>query len=140
MGRPVPSRPLPIIEFDFSCLPKESKKIHSFEAKWVWDTIEKPLPLYNCPANLNEAERKKIEEISIAAFEALDCRDLCRIDLRKRGSEFFVIEINPLPGLNPDPKCNSVFPTAARASGMKFHEIIGGIIDNAVKRNGLGCA
>ncbi|MDD5163453.1 MAG: ATP-grasp domain-containing protein [Candidatus ainarchaeum sp.] len=128
---------LPIVEFDFGCLPEHAKKIDSFEAKWVWDTAEKPLPLYICPARITEQEKEKIEQISIAAFEALDCRDLCRIDLREKNGKFFVLEINPLPGLNPDINSNSVFPTAIRASGMGFSETIGKIIENALKRNGL---
>ncbi len=128
---------LPIVEFNFDCLPKGAKKMHSFEAKWVWDTMEKPLPLYKCPAKLTEGQRKKMESVAIAAFNALDCRDLCRIDLREKNGKIFVLEINPLPGLNPDPKCNSVFPTAIRASGIKFEKIINDVIESACRRHGL---
>jgi len=61
----------------------------------------------------------RIEEIAMAAFRKLRCRDWARIDIRcdERGDPQ-VIEVNPLPGVIPDPAANSCYPKAARAAGL----------------------
>ena len=35
-----------------------------------------------------------------------------------------VVELNPLPGILPDPRDNSCLPMAARAAGMSYDELI----------------
>jgi D-alanine-D-alanine ligase len=35
-----------------------------------------------------------------------------------------VVEVNPLPGIIPNPADNSCFPCAARAAGMSYDELI----------------
>jgi len=44
------------------------------------------------------------------------------------------LEINPLPGLSPE---YSIFPVQARAAGLAHEELIGHIIDLAIKRSCL---
>jgi len=48
-----------------------------------------------------------------------------------------VIEINPLPGIMPDPNENSSFPKAARAAGMDYNEMIQAVLFSAAKRYNL---
>ena len=45
-----------------------------------------------------------------------------------------VVEINPLPGILPDPRDNSCFPKAARAAGMSYDELIRTAADIAWQR------
>ena len=42
-----------------------------------------------------------------------------------------VVELNPLPGILPDPRDNSCFPKAARAAGMSYDELIRSVADIA---------
>ena len=35
-----------------------------------------------------------------------------------------ILELNPLPGIIPDPAMNSCFPKAARAAGFSYDELI----------------
>ncbi len=89
---------------------------------------------YICPAKISKSLDKKLRAISIEAYQALDCRDFARVDLRvdTKGRPY-VLEINPLPSLSTE----DVFPLTAAASGMTYNQLILKIIDIALKRNGL---
>ena len=45
-----------------------------------------------------------------------------------------VVELNPLPGILPDPRDNSCLPMAARAAGMSFDGLIQSVADIAWRR------
>ncbi|MEM3693088.1 MAG: ATP-grasp domain-containing protein [Candidatus Bathyarchaeia archaeon] len=129
---------LPIIEILFENLPKDASPLYSYEAKWIWDLPESPLDIHRCPAEVSEELRKEIEAIALRAFKALKCRDLCRIDIRLDGyGKPRVLEVNPLPGLIPDPKAHSCLPEAARAAGFEYDQLICTILWHAIERYGL---
>ncbi len=131
-------RILPIVEIDFSALPKAAHPIYSYEAKWVWDTPKSPLKLFVCPAKVSEELRLRLEAIARQTFQAVGCLDWCRIDLRlDRGGEPRVLEVNPLPGILPHPEQNSCFPKAARAAGLSYEDLIEEVLRIACKRYGL---
>jgi D-alanine-D-alanine ligase len=48
-----------------------------------------------------------------------------------------VLELNPLPGILPDPRQNSCFPKAARADGMDFTALVNKVVEVARKRYGI---
>jgi D-alanine-D-alanine ligase len=131
-------RALPIVEINFATLPAGVNPIYSYEAKWVWDREEDPLRIFTCPAAIETGLRQEIESVCAKAFNALDCRDWCRIDVRldTKGHPQ-VIELNPLPGILPRPEQNSCFPKAARAAGMSYDTLILGVVEAAAKRLGL---
>lgn len=131
-------RVLPIVEIRFDSLPAGVNPIYSYEAKWIWDGAEHPIDVHECPAKLNAALRSKIESLCVRAFRALGCRDWCRIDVRLDGQgEPQVLELNPLPGILPNPEDHSCFPQAARAAGMSYGEMLNAVLDSALERNGL---
>jgi D-alanine-D-alanine ligase len=129
---------LPIVEIQLDKLPNSANPIYSYEAKWIWDTPENPLDIFRCPAEIPKDLEDYIKEISIKTFKVLECRDLCRIDIRLDGEGTpRVLEVNPLPGLIPDPKAHSCFPEAARAAGFTYDQLICTILWQALKRYGL---
>jgi len=129
---------LPIVEICLERLPRGASLIYSYEAKWVWDTPENPLEIFECPARIPSDLKREIEETAIKAFKVLNCRDVCRIDMRLDGEGVpRVLEVNPLPGLIPDPKAHSCLPEAARAAGFTYDELICTILWQALKRYGL---
>ncbi|MBS7606369.1 MAG: ATP-grasp domain-containing protein [Candidatus Bathyarchaeia archaeon] len=129
---------LPIVEIELDKLPSQASPIYSYEAKWIWDTPEKPLEIFRCPASIPKNLEDEIKEIAIKTFRVLNCRDLCRIDMRlDRDGIPRVLEVNPLPGLIPDPKSHSCLPEAARAAGFTYDELICTILWQALKRYGL---
>jgi D-alanine-D-alanine ligase len=116
---------LPIVGMNFASLPEGALPIYGFEAKWIWDRPENPLQMFECPANIDAALARAIERVTLDAYRVLGCRDWSRIDVRLNAAgEPNVVEVNPLPGILPDPADNSCFPKAARAAGMSYDELI----------------
>ncbi len=128
-------RVLPIVEINYSSLPEGVNPIYSYEAKWILDQPEKPLDIFSCPAEIDSKLRTAIERVATDAFKALGIKDWCRIDIRlDRSGLPNVLELNPLPGILMDPRCNSCFPKAARAAGMTFSALVNAVIDSARER------
>jgi D-alanine-D-alanine ligase len=126
---------LPIVGFDFSTLPAGVTPVYGYEAKWIWDTAEHQLDIFECPAQIPEKTYRHIELVALDAYQALGCRDWCRIDVRLDESGVpNIVELNPLPGIIPDPRMNSCFPKAARAAGFTYDELIQEVVRLAWKR------
>src|SRR5712692_7891557 len=126
---------LPVIGFDFSTLSDGAAPVYGYEAKWVWDRPEAPLAIFQCPARVPPALYREIERTALDAYHALGCRDWCRVDLRvDRFGVPNVLELNPLPGILPDPAMNSCFPKAARAAGFGYDHLIPAVVRIAWRR------
>ena len=126
---------LPVVGFDFSALPVGAPPVYGYEAKWVWDTPERPLAIFQCPAPIPAALCSEVERTALDAYHALGCRDWCRVDIRvDRFGVPNILELNPLPGIIPDPAMNSCFPKAARAAGLSYEELIREVVHIAWRR------
>jgi D-alanine-D-alanine ligase len=78
------------------------------------------------------ALRYEVEEVALAAWRALGCRDGGRVDVRLDGAgRAQLIEVNPLAGLNPE---YSDLPIMARLKGMDFRALIAEILGCATSR------
>ncbi|GAB4366334.1 MAG: ATP-grasp domain-containing protein [Calditrichia bacterium] len=129
---------LPIISINYSNLPQGAQPIYSYEAKWVWDTPQKPLEIFQCPAQLPLLKKSRIEEVARDAYQALGIRDWCRIDVRMDEEDIpNILEVNPLPGILPKPEDNSCFPKAARTAGYSYEQMLNKVVEIAAKRYGL---
>ena len=138
LGNDGDARALPIVEIRFDALPAGAAPLYGYEAKWVWDTTEAPLEIFDCPADVSPELASGIRRVALDAFQALGCRDWARVDVRLDGAERpNVIEINPLPGILPDPRQNSCFPKAARAAGIDYDSLIAGVLRTALRRYGM---
>lgn len=123
---------LPISEIIFEGLPDGLPKIVTYDGKWIEESTYYKYTNPSCPAKLNKRLKKKIEEIAIAAFEAMNCRDYARVDIRlDKNNKPFVIEVNP----NPDISIDSGFMRAAAAAGLNYPELLLNISQLALSRN-----
>ena len=126
---------LPIVGLDFASLPPGAPPVYGYEAKWIWDTPEHQLDIFECPARVPESIAREIERVALEAYDALGCRDWCRVDVRVDDAGVpNVVELNPLPGIIPDPRMNSCFPKAARAAGFSYDELIQEVVRIAWQR------
>jgi len=134
-----PPQALPIIEQRLDRLPKEYGPFSSYEVKWLWeDTLDDITFAYDCPAKIEAKLKQQINDLSIFAYNALNCRDCARVDIRlDNNGEPNVLEINTLPGLMPAEMGVSYFPIAVRAAGMSYNEMVLAILEAACKRYGL---
>jgi D-alanine-D-alanine ligase len=77
-------------------------------------------------------EVRRAEEVALAAWRALGCRDGGRVDLRSdRAGRPHFLEVNPLAGLHPQ---HSDLPILATQLGIPYVELIGRIVDSAARR------
>ncbi|GAB4339193.1 MAG: ATP-grasp domain-containing protein [Calditrichia bacterium] len=129
---------LPIVRMNFGKLPENAYPIYSYEAKWIWDMPESPLEIFECPAILDPVTEERIKDVVLDAYTVLGIRDWARIDVRMDENGLpNIIEINPLPGILPNPEDNSCFPKAARTAGYTYVEMINKVIKIAAKRIGM---
>lgn len=122
---------LPISEIDFSEMPKHLANIVSYQAKWdpLHEAYHKTIP--HCPAELSKRIKKKVEEIALAAFNAIRVRDYARVDMRlSKDNEVYVLEVNP----NPDLTEGAGFMRSAEAAGYEYDDMLVRIIELAMKR------
>jgi len=92
---------------------------------------------YLCPAPLNEALIEDLNWYTAATFRVTGCRDVARVDFRldaNDGDQPYILEVNPLPGLNPG---YSDLCIEATAYGWTYEELVNRILDEAIKRHGL---
>jgi D-alanine-D-alanine ligase len=135
LGNGAEARCLPVVAFDFGTLPAGATPVYGYEAKWVWDRPERPLALFHCPASVPASLYREIEQVALDAYRAIGCRDWCRIDVRvDRFGVPNVVELNPLPGVIPDPAMNSCFPKAAQVAGLGYDDLIQEVVRIAWRR------
>lgn len=80
----------------------------------------------------DDDEARASVELALAAYRGLGCRDVSRVDVRtdRHGKPAF-IEINPLPGLNPE---RSDLPFLCRYAGIPYEQLIRWILESACER------
>jgi D-alanine-D-alanine ligase len=104
-------------------------EFYSYEAKYV-DPEGAELRL---PADLPDAVSRKIREIAVAAFQAVECSGMARVDFfLERGSNRILLnEINTIPGFTNI----SMYPKMCEASGVPYPDLLDRLIELAVERH-----
>jgi len=92
-------------------------------------------PRFFCPADVPESLRARLIDLTRRAAEALDVRDVARVDFRMGADgEPYLLEINTLPGLNP---AVSELSIMAATEGMSYEILIKEILYLSAERFGL---
>ncbi len=122
---------LPISEIKFTGLPKGLPKIVTYDGKWVEGSVYYQNTKPSCPAKISPAVKTRVEQTALAAFQAMNCRDYARVDIRlSKNNVPYVIEVNP----NPDISTDSGFARAAAASGLSYSDLLFTIASFALAR------
>lgn len=127
---------LPLLEIDFSRCRGKGEFFYSWEVK-EYQGIDPayPDPEFFCPARLSSEETKGVAKIALAAHRALGCRDVSRVDIRLSSDHIpYVLEVNPLPGLDPK---ESNLTKMAQGAGISYGQLINRILENALIRHNL---
>ena len=71
------------------------KEFYDYDAKYLVEGSEAVIP-----AKITKAEMKTVQRLAIAAFQAVDCTGLARVDflMDPKSRKIFVNEINTMPG------------------------------------------
>jgi D-alanine-D-alanine ligase len=124
---------LPLLEIDFSQCKKQGESFYSWEVK-EYQGIDPayPDPKFYCPARFTKEQEEGIKKVALQAHQALGCQDVSRVDIRLSSESIpYVLEVNPLPGLDPK---ESNLTKMAQACGVKYNDLINMILDNALIR------
>lgn len=99
------------------------KEFFDYAAKYEYDQTEEITPA-QIPAHLYE----KCQRLSEKIYKLFNCKGISRIDYKMNGEEFYVIEINTVPGMTD----KSLVPQQAEAMGIDKTQLISMIIDATV--------
>src|SRR5690606_37277270 len=117
IGAGARARALPVIEI------RAPGGNYDYRNKYFTDETE-----YLCPAPLSRALTRRVQELSVAAYRALDCEGWGRVDLMLDAEDRpFLLELNTSPGMTD----HSLVPMAARAEGMDFDTLVLRILADA---------
>ena len=105
----------------------EQPFVYSLEVKRDW----KQQVRYECPAELSSADAHAVEQAALAAWKALGCRDVSRVDFRLRDGVPYFLEVNPLPGLSPE---SGDIVLLSRAVGIQHSDLVARIVSAAMER------
>lgn len=92
---------------------------------------------WTCPAQLSEEALDELNWLTAATFRVTGCQDVARVDFRLDANDNgkpYILEINPLPGLNPE---YSDLCIEAKAYGWSYEELVNRILEEAIEREGL---
>src|SRR5215213_3800340 len=107
----------------------ESKKFLDYTEKYAGTGNNE----FVVPAPISEELAKKIQQMAITAFKAIDGSGFARVDffLRKDNGALLVNEINTIPGL----KDASGFGKMWAGSGLEFSQVIDALVTLAIERH-----
>ena len=111
-------------------LPELRDRLFTFEAKWLPETeiYAKTMPV--CPAPLNSSFRCQLESLARRAYRACGLRDYGRVDVRLRGDEPMVLDVNANCALSK----NAGFPDTARIAGWDYAAVLDRLAQMAARR------
>jgi len=101
-------------------------EFYDFEAKYLDDATD-----LDVPADLPGDVAEQVRRLAVAAFDALSCEGLARVDffVRPDGS-VLVNEVNTMPGFTP----YSMFPRMWQASDLDYPALVDRLIRTALGR------
>ncbi len=104
------------------------KEFYDYAAKYLDEGSELVIP-----AKLPKKMTKQVQEMAIAAFQAVDCAGLARVDflLDPDNNKLYVNEINTMPGFT----AISMYPKLWAASGLEYPKLIDRLIELALERH-----
>jgi D-alanine-D-alanine ligase len=104
------------------------KEFYDYSAKYLDEGSELIIP-----AKLTKTETKKVQELAVRAFKAVDCSGLARVDfLMEPGTrKIYLNEVNTMPGFT----AISMYPKLWAASGLKYADLIDRLIQLGLERH-----
>jgi D-alanine-D-alanine ligase len=105
-----------------------SREFYDYMAKYHDDDSQLIIP-----ARISPKTTRKVQELAVQVFKALDCAGMARVDffVDKPTEEVYINEINTIPGFTPI----SMYPKLWEASGISYTDLIDRLIQLAIDRH-----
>lgn len=103
-------------------------EFYDYEAKYVKTGSDVVIP-----AQLSRAQAQRVRELSVRAFQAIDCAGMGRVDflLDRKTGKVFINEINTIPGFTPI----SMYPKLWEATGVPYAQLLDRLVQLALNRH-----
>jgi D-alanine-D-alanine ligase len=107
---------------------KPAGEFYDYDSKY----IDKETQLI-VPADLPDGVSRKVQEIALRAFKAVDAAGMARVDffISKKENKIYLSEINTIPGFTSV----SMYPRLWEASGIPYSDLIDQLIQLALERH-----
>jgi D-alanine-D-alanine ligase len=104
------------------------KEFYDYTAKYLDEGSQLLIP-----AKLTKTETKKVQELAVRAFKAVDCSGLARVDflMDPITRKIYLNEINTMPGFTSI----SMYPKLWAASGLSYPDLIDRLIQLGLERH-----
>lgn len=102
-------RALPVIRLE------TDNQFYDYDAKYVSNDTR-----YLCPCGLSPEEEQRMQQLALQAFNSLGCSGWGRADFMQQDGEFYLLEVNTVPGMTS----HSLVPMAAKAAGLNFEQLV----------------
>jgi D-alanine-D-alanine ligase len=104
------------------------KEFYDYTAKYLDEGSQLIIP-----AKLTKSETKRVQELAVQAFKAVDCSGLARVDflMDPKTKKIYLNEINTMPGFT----AISMYPKLWAASGLGYEDLIDRLIQLGVERH-----
>ncbi len=104
------------------------KEFYDYDAKYLVEGSESIIP-----AKIGKAKQKEVQRLAVAAFQAVDCAGLARVDflMEPRSEKMYVNEINTMPGFTSI----SMYPKMWAATGISYSELMDRLIQLGMERH-----
>jgi D-alanine-D-alanine ligase len=104
------------------------KEFYDYDAKYLVEGSESIIP-----ARLPKSKQKEVQQLAIAAFKAVDCAGMARVDflLDPRREKLYVNEVNTIPGFTSI----SMYPKMWAATGIDYPELMDRLIQLGLERH-----
>ncbi len=99
---------------------RSHKEWYDYEAKYV-PGLADVIPR----ADVDPALARQLRELALAAYRAIDCAGLARVDFLVPSGAVFVSEMNTIPGFT----ATSMYPKQAELAGISFADLIARLIE-----------
>jgi D-alanine-D-alanine ligase len=105
-----------------------SREFYDYEAKYIDEGSQTVIP-----ADLPASTVREVQRLSVAAFQAIDCAGMARVDflLSRSSGALFVNEVNTIPGFTTI----SMYSKMWAASGVSYPELLDRLIALARERH-----
>jgi D-alanine-D-alanine ligase len=99
---------------------------YDFDAKYLDDVCE-----FDIPAKLDDDVTERVRDTAIAAFRALDCQGLARVDFFVGPDGVPIVnEVNTMPGFTS----TSMYPRMWAVTGIDYPTLLTTLVDTALAR------
>jgi len=104
------------------------KEFYDYTAKYLDEGSQLIIP-----ARLTKSETKKVQDLAIKAFQAVDCSGLARVDflMDPKTRKIYLNEINTMPGFTSI----SMYPKLWAATGLAYPDLIEQLIQLGLARH-----